>query len=147
MVSDVQGWLNSPGDNFGWVLRGNEAAASTSKRFDTREHADTTVRPILTITYATAFVCEMTLSYDGSTLTMDFELGNPAPVTWNVWMSFGATMFPFWSLSLPALQPPTSFQLPIPNFPQLGNAAFVQTFTTPSGIVCSDMKLLDASAP
>jgi hypothetical protein len=54
MVSDVQGWLDAPSQNFGWVLLGNEAATGTTKRFDTRQHPDTSVRPILTITYPRA---------------------------------------------------------------------------------------------
>jgi hypothetical protein len=147
MVSDVQGWLDSPNDNFGWILLGNEAALATSKRFDTREHPDSSVRPILTITYSTGFVCEMTLSYSGSTLTMAFEIGNPTPVTWNLWMALGPTMFPFWSVDIPAIQPPVKFELPIPGFPRVGTIGFVQTLTGAGGIVCADMKLIDTGAP
>jgi len=147
MVGDVQGWLDSPTDNFGWILLGNETAPATSKRFDTREHPDPSVRPVLTITYSTDFVCEMTLSYGGSTLTMGFDVGNPMPVTWNVWMSLGATMFPFWSLDIPVIQPPVSFELPIPGFPRVGTIGFVQTLTGAGGIVCSDVKLIDTGAP
>ncbi|MCH8807236.1 MAG: thrombospondin type 3 repeat-containing protein [Planctomycetes bacterium] len=51
MVTDVQTWLDSPPGNFGWVLVGNEAVLRTVKRFDTREHPDPTVRPILTIDF------------------------------------------------------------------------------------------------
>jgi hypothetical protein len=51
MVADVQAWLNTPSSNFGWILVGNESAASTSKRFDTRENADSTNWPRLVVTY------------------------------------------------------------------------------------------------
>ena len=51
MVIDVQGWLDDPASNFGWVLVGNEAAPATAKRFDTRENPDATVRPVLTVEY------------------------------------------------------------------------------------------------
>jgi hypothetical protein len=51
LVADVQGWLNAPATNFGWILLGNEAAAQTAKRFDTREHATAANRPMLQITY------------------------------------------------------------------------------------------------
>lgn len=51
MIADVQQWLKSPGTNFGWMLRGNEAAANTAKRFDTRENAISDFRPVLTIDY------------------------------------------------------------------------------------------------
>jgi hypothetical protein len=144
MVADVQGWLDSPADNFGWVLLGNEATPSTTKRFDSRDHPDPSVRPILTVTYSTDYACEMTLSYadSTSTLTMGFEIGTPVPVTWNVWMSLGTGMFPFWSLGIPVVQPPVSFALPIPGFPRVGTIGFVQTLTGPGGIVCSDAKLV-----
>jgi len=40
MVSDVQGWLDSPGTNYGWVLIGDEATKTTTRRFDSREGAN-----------------------------------------------------------------------------------------------------------
>ena len=58
MVSDVQGWLNNPSTNFGWLLLGNEFTSLTSKRFDTREHPTTSFRPKLTVTYTTTGVGE-----------------------------------------------------------------------------------------
>lgn len=51
MIADAQGWLDVPGTNFGWLLRGNEGASATAKRFDTREQTDPTVRPALTIDF------------------------------------------------------------------------------------------------
>ncbi|MDZ7360403.1 MAG: DNRLRE domain-containing protein [candidate division KSB1 bacterium] len=51
MVNDVQSWLNAPSTNFGWLLRGTENVAANSKRFDTRENPDTSVRPFLTVSY------------------------------------------------------------------------------------------------
>lgn len=39
MVADVQDWLDNPGNNFGWILIGNEAAQQSSKRFASRENA------------------------------------------------------------------------------------------------------------
>jgi hypothetical protein len=48
MVADVQGWLNSPSSNFGWLVRGNEATSTTAKRFDSRESNNP---PVLTIIY------------------------------------------------------------------------------------------------
>jgi len=50
MAADVQSWLNGSG-NFGWMILGNEADVQSAKRFDTRENADASVRPVLTITY------------------------------------------------------------------------------------------------
>ena len=53
MVSDVQGWLNTPANNFGWILIGAESTAATSKRFDAREIATIAFRPSLSVTYTT----------------------------------------------------------------------------------------------
>ena len=39
MVSDVQGWLDNPGTNYGWVLIGDETTKTTTRRFDSREGA------------------------------------------------------------------------------------------------------------
>ncbi len=50
MVADVQGWLDDPSSNFGWILMGDETARST-KRFDTRENAETDHRPVLMVEY------------------------------------------------------------------------------------------------
>ncbi len=48
MVADVQSWLDNPASNFGWLVLGDESAAATAKRFDTRESASP---PVLTIQY------------------------------------------------------------------------------------------------
>ena len=54
LVADVQGWVNSPATDHGWVLRVNEAASGTAKRFDSREAADPALRPQLTIVFQRA---------------------------------------------------------------------------------------------
>ena len=48
MVADVQGWLDQPASNFGWLMLGDESIFLTAKRFDTRESANP---PVLAITY------------------------------------------------------------------------------------------------
>ncbi len=53
MVADAQAWLDNPATNFGWLLRGNEAAAPSVKKFESRESSDPAIRPALTITYET----------------------------------------------------------------------------------------------
>jgi hypothetical protein len=52
LVADVQTWLDQPADNHGWLLRGNEAAAQTVKKFESRESTDPAFRPALTIQYS-----------------------------------------------------------------------------------------------
>ncbi len=50
MVADVQSWLDSPTNNFGWLVLGDESTSTTAKRFDSRESASP---PVLTIQYTT----------------------------------------------------------------------------------------------
>jgi uncharacterized repeat protein (TIGR01451 family) len=54
MVADVQGWVDDPDGNFGWLLQGNETVAKTAKRFDSRENPDPANRPMLIIEYSPA---------------------------------------------------------------------------------------------
>ncbi len=51
MRDDVQGWLDAPTTNFGWIILGSEGGSGTAKRFDTRESPDVERRPVLTIDY------------------------------------------------------------------------------------------------
>lgn len=57
MVADVQSWLNSPSQNFGWIVQGDETQVETAKRFATRESAGSTGgvswKPRLVVTYTT----------------------------------------------------------------------------------------------
>ncbi len=49
MVADVQGWLDNPSGNFGWLALGNESMSQTTKRFETRENPVPANRPILSV--------------------------------------------------------------------------------------------------
>lgn len=51
MASDVQSFLLDPAANFGWCLIGNESAASSAKRFATREEPLAEQRPLLAVTF------------------------------------------------------------------------------------------------
>jgi hypothetical protein len=52
LVSDVQGWLNTPATNFGWELINLDETTPTDFRaFYTREFTDATLRPQLEITF------------------------------------------------------------------------------------------------
>ena len=50
---DVQAWVDEPGTNFGWLVRGEESSTRTSKRFNSREDtsSDGSRRPRLSITF------------------------------------------------------------------------------------------------
>jgi hypothetical protein len=51
MVADVALWLDDPSVNFGWLLRGDEATASSVRRFDSRENETEENRPYLFVHY------------------------------------------------------------------------------------------------
>lgn len=51
LVADVQSWVDAPAGNFGWLVRGSEASAQTTKRFFSRENADIPNRPQLTVNF------------------------------------------------------------------------------------------------
>ncbi len=63
MVADVQQWLDQPDSNHGWgVFAADEFLPISAKRFDTRENADPTFQPLLTVDYTTS--CQQTI-WDG----------------------------------------------------------------------------------
>jgi len=51
LLVDVQGWVDNPSTNFGWILIGNEGQTQTTKRFNSRSNGNTSTRPVLTITF------------------------------------------------------------------------------------------------
>jgi len=51
LVAEVQGWLTTPANNFGWVVVGDESANGTAKRFTARESGAAANRPQLTVVY------------------------------------------------------------------------------------------------
>ncbi len=51
LLADVQDMFTNPAANFGWVLKGVEGVATTTKRFDTRENTTADFRPVLTVTF------------------------------------------------------------------------------------------------
>lgn len=51
MVADVQGWLQSPGTQFGWIVITQESGAPTARAFHSREAVTSAVRPRLVIAY------------------------------------------------------------------------------------------------
>jgi hypothetical protein len=51
MVADVQGWLDSPATNFGWLVLGNEGDAYSARKFASREYFDPSFFPTLTVEF------------------------------------------------------------------------------------------------
>lgn len=54
IAADVQQWVNTPGSNFGWIVRGDEASSSNTKRFDSRQGATPANHPRLAVIYLPA---------------------------------------------------------------------------------------------
>jgi hypothetical protein len=79
----------------------------------------------------------------GNTLTLDFLVGTPEPVEWHLAMLAVGSTFTLWKIPLPAIEPPASFAVPITDFPPLGRIGFLSTYTTASGLTCTDLKLVD----
>lgn len=52
LASDVQSWLANPTSEFGWILRGDESAPGTTRRFDSSESLDGLFSPSLVIEYS-----------------------------------------------------------------------------------------------
>jgi hypothetical protein len=54
LVADVQGWLDNPAGNHGWLLRSqSENVLRTARHFASREALDPATRPRLRVTYVT----------------------------------------------------------------------------------------------
>lgn len=51
LAADVQRWLDDPATNHGWILVGDETAATTVKRLGSRESADPALAPMLEIQF------------------------------------------------------------------------------------------------
>ena len=57
MITAAQSWLNTPAENFGWLLLGNEVTPgqqepATAKRFNSRENRDIATRPQLKVVFS-----------------------------------------------------------------------------------------------
>lgn len=49
MTADVEGWRIDPGNNFGWIVIGDEGGQTTAKRFDSRNNSVAANRPQLVV--------------------------------------------------------------------------------------------------
>ncbi len=79
MASDVQGWLDSPSTNFGWMIRGEESTPRSSKRFDSRENGVTNNTPKLVVYYTIPVDIELETVHPAIRLAGNFP--NPFSAT------------------------------------------------------------------
>ena len=86
-------------------------------------------------------------SHTDGTLILDFTLGADQPTTWSVFMFLSGGVIPLWCLELPKVDPPVTFPVPIPAFPEVGLVAFVTMLATPQEIACIDFAVVDTGTP
>ncbi len=79
MVADVQGWLNAPANNFGWLLMSNESANGSAKRFDALQNPVANHRPVLNVIYTTV----SSISEKKENYPADFALAQNYPNPFN----------------------------------------------------------------
>lgn len=72
LVADVQGWVNDPASNFGWLVQGNETTLKSVKKFDTKEIPGGATSPKLTIVYTPPMPAD--LDHDGHVNAVDLGM-------------------------------------------------------------------------
>lgn len=75
LADDVRFWIQYPGQNFGWIVLGDESSFPSAKRFDSREHANASVRPVLSITVLDVPASSLTSSALAATVIGVFAMG------------------------------------------------------------------------
>jgi hypothetical protein len=65
MIADVQGWLDAPDANHGWVLIGNEDVFNSARKLASREFEAAESRPRLTVAYEPPTPCPADLNGNG----------------------------------------------------------------------------------
>ncbi len=55
LIADVQGWISSSANNFGWLLKGPETNSGEASRFNSRQNASN--QPSLQVTYTVPDPC------------------------------------------------------------------------------------------
>jgi hypothetical protein len=87
---------------------------------------------------------DVTLTYGGGTLNIGFEIGATQSTTWSTSLAVGSSLVPLFSVPLPAIDPPVSFNIPVPGFPPVGGIGLLSVLSTPAdGILCSDWEVVD----
>jgi hypothetical protein len=86
LLADVQGWLDDPAGNHGWLLKGVETTLESARGYDTRDAITVPNRPVLTISY-TAPVATAGRVPDGGPVpglpvTVDHAAGGQITLAW-----------------------------------------------------------------
>jgi hypothetical protein len=79
LAADVQGWVDNPGTNFGWILIGEEIGSTTARQFASRENPNEGSRPVLVVDYTPA--AGGTLALTASANQTSFSTGGTVDLT------------------------------------------------------------------
>ncbi|PHQ79520.1 MAG: hypothetical protein COB69_07770 [Phycisphaera sp.] len=72
MALDIQTWIDTPADNFGWIIIGNESTPITTKRFISRHHTNPSLHPTLVVNFTPPASCLADVNNDGKVTPTDF---------------------------------------------------------------------------
>jgi hypothetical protein len=102
MVADVQNWLDSPAENFGWLLLGNESSPTTAKRFNTREFPRADDRPKLIVQYRRPCLFDIPGDLDRNCIVNFLDVA----IAGNLWLEDcrGFTLLPTCSTGIDAFE-------------------------------------------
>ena len=101
LIADVNRWISTPLENFGWLLLGDESINTTAKRFASRENGDQSARPQLQIYYSIPTNIESNViptsvhlqpTYPNPfqrTTTIEYRLDTPQHISLKVYDSLG----------------------------------------------------------
>ena len=94
------------------------------------------------------FACDDTLSpsYSDGTLHLGFTLMDnlPSGATWSTWIAATDQFVNLWSVSIPYLVPPVSFDVPLRDFQPVGRVGILTTLATSTlGTICGDWQTVD----
>ncbi len=70
LAQDVTDWLADPSSNFGWIVIGDETDVTTARRYDSREAAIASVRPMIVVDFTP---CKADFDHTGFVDTDDFD--------------------------------------------------------------------------
>jgi hypothetical protein len=83
LMTDIQSWLDQPEANFGWLLMALNEPAGTGKRIASRENANESARPLLTIEYTVDETPEQLRIFDtaliGDQIRFSFQADSNRP--------------------------------------------------------------------
>ena len=138
LVGDVQGWVNNPSSNFGWLLVSeDEVSPETARRFGSRENG--THPPVLTINYSLASL-GVTIQPPSQTV----PAGSAVTFTAN---ATGTPPFSYqWSFNGNPIAGATSSTLVLANVQTSQNGPYTVTVTDQTGTVTSAPATLTVNA-